>query len=442
MAYQIRPKTVFHAGYGIFWLPNDVAWDYSPNNDPINTIGTSVPSSGYTGVPGATIDNPFPSGILQPPGRDPIYAKSLLGNGVTNSIISNPYGYAQQWNADIQQEFGNGFLVDVAYGGAKGTHLPIDGFKLDQLPDQYLSLGNALTQPVTNPFYNYLSPTASLHTPTVQAGQLLRPYPQYNGVSFAGAGIGNSTYESLQVKAEKRFSNGASLLAAYTFAKLISNADTITGWLEGGGVGGLQDYNNLRAEKSLASFDTPQRLVVSYIMDVPVGRGRKFLSQTNGFVDAVIGGWGVGGTTTIQSGFPLHLTTNSNLTNSFGGNSRPNVALGCDKTVSGSAQSRLNGWFNTGCFSQPAAFTFGSEGRTDPELRGAGIGNWDLSAFKNFAFNADGTRYLQFRGEIFNLFNRTQFAFPGQSQGSSSFGQVTGVANDPRLVQFALKFSF
>lgn len=441
-AFQITPRTVFHAGYGIFWLPNDVAWDYSPNNDPINSIGTSIPSSGYQGVPGATINNPFPNGILQPPGRDPSYAKALLGNGVTESILSNPYGYAQQWNADIQQEFGNGFLVDVAYGGAKGTHLPIDGFKLNTLPDQYLSLGNALTNTVTNPFYSALSPTASLHTATVSAGQLLLPYPQYTGVSFAGAGIGNSTYSSLQVKAEKRFSNGASILAAYTWAKLISDTDTITGWLESGGTGGIQDYNNLRGEKSLASFDVPQRLVVSYIMDVPVGRGRKYLSTSNGFVNAALGGWGVGGTTTLQSGFPLHFGTNSNTTNSYGGGSRPNVVAGCDKSVSGSAQSRLAEWFNTGCFVQPPTFTYGNESRTDPNLRAAGIANWDFSAFKNFTFGESGQRYVQFRAEFFNIFNRTQFGFPNQTTGADNFGKVTSVANDPRLVQFALRFNF
>jgi Carboxypeptidase regulatory-like domain len=441
-AFQITSKTVFHAGYGIFWLPNDVAWDYSPNNDPINSISTNIPSSGYTGIPGTTINNPFPSGILAPPGRNANYALNLLGNGQTESILSNPYGYAQQWNADIQQEFGNGFLVDVGYGGAKGTHLPIDGFQIDQLPDQYLSLGNSLTQTVANPFYNVLSPSAQLHTSTIQAGQLLRPYPQYNGMSFAGAGIGNSTYESLQVKAEKRFSNGASILAAYTWSKLISDADTITSWLEGGGVAGIQDFNNLRAEKSLASFDTPQRLVVSYIMDIPVGKGRKYLSTARGIVQQTLGGWGVGGTTTLQSGFPLHLTTNSNLTNSFGGNSRPNVVAGCNPYTSGSAQSRLNDWFNTSCFTQPPAFTFGNEGRTDPNLTSAGIAQWDFSAFKNFPFTSDGRTFLQFRAEFFNIFNRVQFGYPGQSQGQSSFGVVTSQQNLPRLVQFALRLSF
>jgi hypothetical protein len=150
----------------------------------------------------------------------------------------------------------------------------------------------------------------------------------------------------------------------------------------------------------------------------------------------------VEGVTTIQSGFPLHFGTNQNLTNSFGGGSRPNVAAGCDKSVSGSAQSKLNGWFNGACFSQPAPFTFGSESRADPNPRSAGIANWDFSAFKKFAFGPDGRMNIEFRSEFFNIFNRAQFGYPGQTQGSTSFGVVSSQQNLPRLVQFALRFGF
>lgn len=362
---------------------------------------------------------------------------------MNESQLSNPYGYAQQWNADVQRQFGSGFLLDVAYGGAKGTHLPIDSPQIDQLPDQFLSLGSKLSQNVSNPFYGVVTAAGSpLAQPTVSLGQLLRPYPQYNGVSFAGQGIGDSTYESLQVTAQKRFSGGNSILVAYTHAKLISNTDTITGWLEAGGTGGVQDWNNLKAEKSLASFDTPDRLVVSYVMDVPVGKGRKYMANSNGFVNAAIGGWGVEGVTTVQSGFPLHFGTNSNNTNSYGGGQRPNVVAGCTKSVSGSATSRLNEWFNTSCFTQPDPFTFGNESRTDPNLRSAGIANWDFSAFKNFSLSPENRAYIQFRAEFFNIFNRVQFNYPGQSLGASNFGVVSSQLNSPRLVQFALRLNF
>jgi hypothetical protein len=460
MAYQAARNTVLHAGYGIFWLPNDVAWDYSPNNNPINTYSTPVLASIYTGVPSCypascsttaavtgtgayTSANPFPNGIIPPPQRSPIYAQTLLGTGVNDPQLSNPYGYAQQWNADIQQQFGNGFLVDVAYGGAKGVHLPIESPQIDQLPDQYLSLGNSLLQNVPNPYYPFITaPGSPLSQPTVQQGQLLRPYPEYNGLNYSGEGIGNSSYESLQVKAEKRFSGGASFLLAYTHAKLISDTDTITGWLESGGVAGWQDWNNLRAERSLASFDVPDRLVASYVLDIPVGKGRKYLANANWYTDAVIGGWGVEGVTTLQSGFPLHLTTNTNNSNSFGGGQRPNVVAGCNSSISGSITSKLNEYFNTSCFTQPAPFTFGDESRNDPNLRSPGIANWDFSAYKNFALTPENKATLQFRAEFFNIFNRVQFGYPGQALGSSNFGQITSQVNLPRLVQFALRLSF
>ena len=460
IAYQLRQKTVFHAGYGLFWLPNDVAWDNSPNNDPLNGYSTPVLSTINAGVPtcypascsgtsavagnGAyTIANPFPSGIISPPGRTPGYAQALLGKFINGNQLGNPYGYAQQWNADIQQELGNGFLIDIAYGGAKGTHLPVESPQIDQLPEQYLALGSGLQQSVANPYFGTVTAPGSVLLPaTVTRGQLLRPYPQYDGVQFAGSGIGDSTYESLQLKAEKRFSGGNSILVAYTHAKLISNTDTITGWLENGGTGGVQDWNNFRAEKSLASFDTPDRLVVSYVLDVPVGKGRKYMSNVNGFENAILGGWGAQGVTTIQKGFPLHFGTNSNNTNSYGGGQRPNVVAGCNSSVSGSTQTKLNDYFNTSCFTQPAPYTFGDASRTDPNLRAPGIANWDFSAFKSFPIAPEGRATLQFRAELFNIFNRVQFGYPGQSLGSSSFGVISSQVNTPRLVQFALRLSF
>jgi Carboxypeptidase regulatory-like domain/TonB dependent receptor len=443
-AYQITPKTVFHAGYGIFWLPNDVGSAYAPSGDVLNTYTTPYLSTVLPGLPVTPINNPFPGGITLAPGRNPSYASDLLGTGVTETLLHNPYGYAQQWNADLQRQLGNGFLIDVAYGGSKGVHLPIASPNLDQLPDQYLSLGSQLQQPVANPFYGLITtPGSSLAAKTTTLGQLLLPYPEYTGVSYANEGIGNSSYESLQVKAEKRFSGGNSILVAYTHSKLISDTDTLTTWLEAGGVAGYQDFNNLRLEKSLASFDTPDRLVISYVLDIPVGKGRKYLSNASGLVNAALGGWGVQGVTTIQSGFPLHLTENQgNINAPNAGTQRPNVVPGCNASTSGSATSRLNDWFNTSCFVQPAPFTFGDESRNDPNLRAAGIANWDFSAFKSFAVAPEGKANLQFRAEFFNIFNRVQFGFPGQAIGSSSAGVVTSQANLPRIIQFALKLSF
>jgi carboxypeptidase family protein len=440
-AFQVDPKTVVHAGYGLFWIPNNVAWDYSPNNNPINSFTTQYTATLNSGLtPAGTLSNPFPNGIIQPPQRNPAYQQVLLGQNISVPQLSNPYGYAQQWNFDLQHQFGNSVMLDIAYAAAKGTHLPISA-NINQLPDQFLSLGNQLVRTVANPFAGVVT-SGQLSGATISAGQLLRPFPEYQNVLYSGEGVGNSSYNSLQVQSQKRFSKGASVQVAYTWSKLITNSDTVTSWLENGGGTTYQNWNNLRGERSNSANDVPHRLVVSYVMDLPYGRGRKYGAHINGWLNGVIGDWGVEGVTTVQSGFPLHMSTSQNLTNSFGGGSRPNVGFGCAHDTPGGAQQRLNQWFNTGCFSQPPAFTFGNEARVDPTLRSAGIAEWNFSAYKNFPFTAEDRARLQFRAELFNLFNRVQFAPPGTTYGTAQFGVVSSQANNPRLVQFALRFLF
>src|SRR5207248_414679 len=145
-----------------------------------------------------------------------------------------------------------------------------------------------------------------------------------------------------------------------------------------------QNNYNLRGEKALSSFDSRQRLTVSYVYDLPFGAGKQFLASTHGFASRIVSGWGINGVTTFQKGFPLGLTATPNNTG-FNTGLRPNVVAGCQKTVEGSAQSKYTGWFYTACFTAPATYTFGSESRTDPQLRGPGIANYDLSLFKRTA---------------------------------------------------------
>jgi hypothetical protein len=444
LAYEITPRTIFSMGYGIFWLPMDVGNQTQPTGDEINLGGTPFVGSLNGGLSpnGANLSNPWPNGFVQPPGRAN-YNATLLGSGLSASFLNNPYPYAQQWNAGIQQQIGDSFVLHIAYGGAKGTHLPFYSLQRDQLPDAELSKGLALLNQVPNPFYGVINPSYGLGLPTVTAGQLLLPYPQYAGVAQASADFGASTYNSLQVTAQKRLPAGASLNLAYTWSKLISNTDTLTAWLEpevAGGSGGVQDANNLNGERSLSSDDTTQRLVLSYVYDVPVGRGRKFLPNASRVLDYTIGGWGLDGVTTFMQGFPLGFTASQNL--NFGGLQRPNYTPGCAKSVSGSAYSRLNKWFNTSCFSQPAAFTFGNEPRNDSELRAAGQANWDVALFKNFPIDSAGKRNVQFRFETFNLFNRVQFGYPGDTQGLPNYGVVSSQANLPRILQFALRINY
>jgi hypothetical protein len=251
----------------------------------------------------------------------------------------------------------------------------------------------------------------------------------------------------------RRFQGGGTLLVAYTNSKLLSNTDTLTTWLEDSGVGQVQDWNNLRAERSVSSQDVPQRVIISYVLDLPFGHGKKFLSSASGVAGKAVSGWGVDGVTTFQRGFPVKISwggANTPLQSAnFGtGVIRPNVVPSCTKTTSGSAESRLGGtfggpgWINAACFSAPPAWGFGDEARVDPTLRAEGLNNFDFAIFKRTMFGPDEHLGLEFRTEFFNLFNHPQFGPPNGSFGSSTFGQVTSQEGNPRLIQFALKFLF
>src|SRR5262249_49883861 len=151
---------------------------------------------------------------------------------------------------------------------------------------------------------------------------------------------GNSNYHALQAKLEKRFSSGGTLLAAYTFSKIISNVETLTTWLDSPtGVAGVQDWYNLRAERGLSRFDSRSRLTISYVVDLPFGKGKKFLPGVRGISDKLISGWGVNGLTTFQDGFPLGLTATPNNTG-FNTGLRPNVVADCNPVIGGRIQDR------------------------------------------------------------------------------------------------------
>ena len=292
------------------------------------------------------------------------------------------------------------------------------------------------------------------YSATLPQGQFDRPYPQYANLKLAGYGCCESSYNSFQFTATKRFKDGGSFLAAYTNAKLMTNTDTLTSWLEGstGGVGQVQDYNNLAGERSLSSQDVSQRLVLSYVYDLPFGHGQRYMGDVTGVVDKVVSGWGVDGVTIFQKGFPLKITwagpsTPLESLNLGIANIRPDAVQGCAKGTGGTGTAgKVAEWFNTDCFSPPPLYGYGTEARVDSSLRAAGINNWDIALFKTTTFGPENKLGIQFRTEFFNTFNRVQFGFPGTGYNGTptgnGFGTVTSQANNPRLIQFALKFLF
>ena len=472
LAYSWDQKTVIRAGYGVFFIPNWTFFGLNPSNDPINTASTLWVASSNGGItPNSTLTATnctftagSPTGTLNCPTNGPFgpTVNGPLGRGNVSAFdagqgpVEAPYrnyhpGYVQQFNLDIQRELPWGIFVDAAFAGSRGVHLPNPTQTgIDQIPDQDLALQGALVAQVPNPFIGIttVSPLNPATNATVNAGQLLRPYPQYTNVSLAGDGCCNSNYNSFQLTVTKRFHSGGSFLAAYTNSKLLSNADTLTTWLETG-VGEVQDWNNLKKERSLSSQDVPQRLVLSYVYDLPIGRGKRFFSDASGVVGKVVSGWGVDGVTTFQKGFPLPITYGASTPLSSAnlgiGVLRPDVVAGCNKSTPHVSSSGGIAWINPNCFTAPPDWGFGDESRVDSALRGQGINNWDIAIFKTTNFGPEDKLGLQFRTEFFNTFNRVQFGPPNTAcctSNNASFGIVSSQLNSPRLIQFALKFLF
>jgi hypothetical protein len=438
LAYRLDEKTVIRAAYGIFFVPNDGGggsvtsitqpWASTPDNE--TTIG-------------ASLSNPFPTGIAQPPQRNANFNQVLLGTSVSAPVdgtANQLFGYVQQWNFGIQRQLLDGMTFEVAYAGSKGTHL-VGGPQLDQIPTADLSLGlSALNKQVANPFYG-IAQYGTLSLPTVAVGQLLRPYPQYTGYTESNLGNRDYIYHSMNVKVQKRFRQGGTVLAGYTWSKNIGDIETGMNWLEAGQLANIQNNNNLRAERAISGFDVPQRLIVSYSYDLPFGKGKQFLSGVSGFSDKLVSGWGINGISTFQDGFPLTLNTSSNPLSAYGvGTLRPNYVGGCNIAESGSSQQKLTAWFNTSCFAQPTGSTLGNLGRTVTAARTSGIANYDFSIFKGVSITERVN--IQFRTELFNIFNRVQFGPPGETLGNAQFGVVSSQLNQPRLIQFSLRANF
>jgi len=452
LAYRFIPSTVVRLGYAVAYAPNDTN---QPDTNNVNSATTTFVGSLNGGItPYNTPADPYPTGLIPAAGRDA--AKLLVttqGQTLSVPLSKISYPYVQQWNVTIGRDLGHGVVAEAGYAGLKGTHLAIAGnANLNQLPDQYDSMGQALLTQVTNPFIGKIA-IGPLANATVNAGQLLRPYPQYQTVLIPFWNVGNSTYHSLQTRFEQRFvDSGDTLMVNYTWSKLLANvgaAPVIGTFVIPAGTNGIQDWNNIGSAKALDPTSVAHRLVVSYVYDLPIGKGRALLDSVRGVVNGLVSGWGVNGVTTIQSGFPLSISYGGNniLNSTFGaGTIRPNVIAGCQKSLPGSAVDRFNSgkWFNTACFTAPFAFGFGDEPAYDPELRGQGIVNFDLAVVRNFVVRE---RYaIQFRAEAFNLANYTRFANPGTVMGTPTFGAITAGGssqqNQPRLIQLAVRIKF
>jgi len=470
VAYRLNDRTVLRAGFGKFVIPADLQFPESAAQSPLTYITNNPVTTLNNGAtPSNTLDNPLPSGLTPAPGRGPNYQQLLLG-GSANALLQNEAnGETFQWNVALQHELPKGIAVEAAYAGLRGQNLPVS-VNINQVSAATLAQAAAdptcnaasgpssscfLTKTVANPFPNYSTTftAGNQQYATITSVKLNEPFPQYGAITDTGHYVGVGNYNALEAKVEKRFAAGGMLLGSYTFSKLLTNAESLTSWLETVGAPGFQNTNNLPGEYALSGYDSRQRLVVSYVYNLPFGRGQHFDAGVSGFADKLISGWGFNGVSTFQKGYPMGISSSAGYVATYSGTgtTRPNVVSGCNKTIGGPVQKRLgdvvtggsvqNPYFNLACFVAPPRFTFGNESRTDNTLRLPGIADWDLALFKET--HVTERVALVFRVESFNLFNRVQFAGPGTSVGSlATNGQITAQANEPREFQLAGRVNF
>ncbi len=332
--------------------------------------------------------------------------------------------YMNQWSFGVQREMARNLVLDVSYLGSQGHKLPV-AWNINQ----------------------------ALPGPGSVASR--RPYKGYGSITGGFiSSIGNSNFNALQVRAERRFSLGLSFISSYTWSKAIDDSVGISAASDASGNGFAQDARNLRAERSLSDYDVTHRWVFSYIYDLPFGRGRRF-SITNPVANAVLGGWQLTGILTLQSGRPFTVLSGRDESNTAGNNDRPNI-IG-DWRV---AQRGPDRWFNpctllangtlrncapgdSPAWQINAPGTFGSAGRNI--LRADGLKNFDLGVDRGFKITE--RQSLQFRAEFFNIPNHPNFFLPNASAASASFGAISRAAfqsqtGAQRQIQFALKYVF
>jgi hypothetical protein len=411
LAYQLHPRVVLRTGYGIYY-----AGTTTMGRGTAASPGFSIATPMTTSVDGITpydlLRNPFPNGLLSAIGASQ-GLMTLVGQSVSFTDVRRPMTYSQQYSFCFQVEPVRRLLIEATYSGNRGINLQNNNLNINQLTTEQMKLGDALLARVPNPFAPYVQ-IGSLATSSTTAGQLLRPYPQYTGVTLREYTDGSSTYHALLLKVERRFGRGLTFIGSYTNSKLIDN------------VGNRQDNYNLAAERALSSIHTPQRLTLAGVWEVPVGPGRRWAGGSNPVAKKLLEGWQLDWVGTMQTGFPLNVTSNVNTSQSQGGGQRPD-STGKSAKLEGPVKDRLNRYFDVTQFVNPAPFRFGNLARALPDVLGPGLHDWSISALK--ATHLGEKLRFELRGEAFNVWNHPAFTNPGTSFGTASFGRINDMAN-------------
>jgi hypothetical protein len=431
LAYSLTPKTVIRAAGAIFYAPADTLnpgtsdWGNGFFSLDEGSLGAPSPYPN-TPSPGGSWSNPFATGILIGS-----RGQTFPGQNVRTFYRNHQLPLLMDWNFNIQRMLTSNVMVQVGYVGSRVEHLAQNRFD-NQVSPEYLSLGSQLVQQVPNPFLGKIT-NGSLSFATVPRAQLLRPFPQYLQLLMVRVGYGDQHYSGFTAQIQKQFSHGLTLLAGYTIAKNLTN-NFESGVAETGPQDALYSPNYSR---SLDTNDVPQRFVLSYLYELPFGKGKAHLSS--GLLSRVVGNWQISGITVIQSGTPLRIagpdtTGLPDFSLNVGrGNRLCNPVLSTPTT---------NQYFNTACFAAAPPFTMPTDSITEPNLRDYGRKNFDVSFLRNQPI---GERYkVQFRAEFFNIFNHPVLSLGTGSSvtiGTPQFGQVLS-GSSPRTVQLGVRLLF
>ncbi|HEY1656721.1 MAG TPA: carboxypeptidase regulatory-like domain-containing protein [Candidatus Sulfotelmatobacter sp.] len=388
-------KNSIRGGYAIL---HDAGWNLGAEGLDLNPPFYSTYSFQADDVtPVTTLSEGFPVPVKPTP--------STLSGNVYSQNTNFRLGMIQQFNLNVQRELPAGVIATVGYMGSRSSHLQTAEWNLNTAPP--------------NP---QIDPTN------------LRPYPQfYYIIGVLDRGL--ARYDSLQVKAEKSYTNGLYFLLSYAYAKGFDNGlnDDL------GSMAGVAYYPLTPppgfSDKGLSVIDQTNNLSASVLYRLPFGHGARYGANASGVTQGVLGGWQLNTIAHVGSGFPMGLSTGVNDSGTALGylGNRPNQT--CSAKLSNPTPQEF---FNTGCFVDPAAGVLGDASRTP--LYGPDFVNFDASLFKTFHIYESSQ--VEFRAEVFNLFNHPQFAFPGTTTDYPNFGQITQTVNNPRLIQFALKYIF
>ncbi|MBM3775870.1 MAG: hypothetical protein FJW37_12020 [Acidobacteria bacterium] len=449
LAWTVRPRLVVRTGYGISFFPTTALGAGGNRNSSRGFDGLITRINQNQGLT-ATFnwDNGFPTDFVPPPF---VNAGFNVGSTINmwNDNAHEP-SYRQDWSFGIQRDLGADWLVDVAYVGAKGTRLPTGVFNPNQVDPKYLSLGDLLLRPIGDP-----SVVAAGFRPPYQGfkgtlAQSLRPFPQYAYVGTVGvngfdqsAPVGNSTYHSAQVKLEKRFSKGLFLLSSYTWSKNLTDSSSQWG---GFFSTSARDHYNRSIDKALSLVDITHRWTNGFTYELPIGPGKAVAANVPKALAQVIGGWQFNGILIYQSGLPLAARV-ANTLPLFNDRNAPDVVGGVPQSLPRAnfdpARDRL---LNSAAFRVPAPFKYGNAPAT-LNVRELPLLNEDFGFSKRFSVTERAS--IEFRFEMFNMFNRTRFAGVDQTRGTGelltdvfSFGRVIRQANPPRQTQFHLRVTF